>query len=210
MNSRSDSGKFARFDKTAGPALVTIGQDRCGGPFDRPLAAGETRNALLARKDPERYLWRSIAVKSTFCWSCVLVVCALPCARADEAAEARKDAKKMQGSWKPVTAEIAGNPFPDSILKTMKLVLTDGKYTVTVGEGTDEGTVKLHPGQKPRAMDITGTKGPNQGKKIPAIYELTDSTLRICYDLSGKARPKEFKTTTGTRLFLVEYKRQKE
>jgi uncharacterized protein (TIGR03067 family) len=57
-------------------------------------------------------------------------------------------------------------------------------------------------------MDIVGTKGPNRAKKIPAIYELTDTTLRICYDLSGKARPKEFKTRSDTQLFLVEYKRQ--
>jgi hypothetical protein len=32
--------------------------------------------------------------------------------------------------------------------------------------------------------------------------------LRICYDLSGKARPLEFKTKADTKLFLVEYKRQ--
>jgi hypothetical protein len=43
----------------------------------------------------------------------------------------------------------------------------------------------------------------------PAIYELTDTTLRVCYDLSGKARPKEFKTKADTQLFLVKYKRQK-
>jgi hypothetical protein len=65
------------------------------------------------------------------------------------------------------------------------------------------------PAQEPRALDIVGTKGPNQGKTILAIYELTDSNLRICYDLSGKARPKEFKTKADTQLFLVEYKRQK-
>jgi hypothetical protein len=33
-------------------------------------------------------------------------------------------------------------------------------------------------------------------------------TLRVCYDLSGKSRPTEFKTKEGTRLFLVTYKRQ--
>jgi uncharacterized protein (TIGR03067 family) len=115
----------------------------------------------------------------------------------------------MQGSWKPVTAELAGKPFPDEVLKVMKLVVTDGKYTVTVGEQTDEGTVKLDVAKSPRAMDIVGTKGPNQGKTIPAIYELTATTLRVCYDLSGKARPREFKTQADTQLFLVEYKRQK-
>jgi uncharacterized protein (TIGR03067 family) len=145
-------------------------------------------------------------VKRLFCWSVLICVCAGPLARGDEG---KSDAKKVQGSWKPVTAELGGQPFPDEILKTMRLVMNDGKYTVTVGERADEGTVKLDPAKEPRAMDIVGTKGPNQGKMIPAIYELTDATLRICYDLSGKARPKEFKTRPNTQLFLVEYKREK-
>jgi uncharacterized protein (TIGR03067 family) len=58
-------------------------------------------------------------------------------------------------------------------------------------------------------MDIVGTKGPNKGKTILAVYEIKDDTLRVCYDLSGKARPKEFKTKADTQLFLVEYKREK-
>ena len=144
-----------------------------------------------------------------FGWSLLVGVCVGSLALGDDSAKAKDDGKKMQGSWRPVAAELGGKPFPDEVLKTMKLVLTDGKYTVTVGEQTDEGTVKLNPAKEPRAMDIEGTKGPNQGKTIPAIYELTDTTLRICYDLSGKARPKEFKTQADTQLFLVEYKRQK-
>jgi uncharacterized protein (TIGR03067 family) len=148
-------------------------------------------------------------MKCLFCWSVLICVCAGPLARGDEASNAKDDGKKMQGSWKPVVAELGRKSFPDEVLKTMKLVVTDGKYTVTVGKQTDEGTVRLDPAKEPRAMDIVGTKGPNQGKKIPAIYELKDTTLRICYDLSGKARPKEFKTRPDTQLFLVEYKRQK-
>ena len=144
-----------------------------------------------------------------FRWSVLVCVCVASVALGDDSARAKEDGKKMEGSWKPVTAELGGKPYPDEILKTMKLVLTDGKYTVTVGQQTDEGTVKLDPAKKPRAMDIVGTKGPNRGKAIPAIYELRDTTLRICYDLSGKARPGEFKTRPDTQLFLVEYKRQK-
>jgi uncharacterized protein (TIGR03067 family) len=148
-------------------------------------------------------------MKHLFCGAVVICVCVGLFARGDEAASAKEDGKKMQGTWKPVTAELAGKPFPDEVLKTMKLVLTDGKYSFTLGEQLDEGTVKLDPAKTPRAMDIVGTKGPNQGRTILAIYELTDTTLKVCYDLSGKAHPKEFKTQADTQLFLVEYKRQK-
>jgi uncharacterized protein (TIGR03067 family) len=79
----------------------------------------------------------------------------------------------------------------------------------TVGEEAGEGTVKLDAARKPRAMDVEGTKGPNKGKTILAIYELKGDTRRVCYGLGGKARPAEFKTGAGTQLFLVEYRRQK-
>jgi uncharacterized protein (TIGR03067 family) len=143
------------------------------------------------------------------CWFALIWFCVSPLASGNEATQAKDDAKKIQGTWKPVTAELAGDSLPDEFVKGMKLVLTDGKYVVTTGEGKDEGTVKLDVAKKPRAMEIMGTKGPNKGKTFLAIYELKDNTLRICYDLSGKAYPKQFKTRANTLLFLVEYKRQK-
>ena len=120
-----------------------------------------------------------------------------------------KDGDAIQGTWLPATAELAGKPFPDEVRKTIKLVVKDGKYTVTVGKEIDQGTVKLNPAAKPKEMDITGTDGPNKGKTFLAIYERNGDTLRVCYDLSGKGRPTEFKTTEGTQLFLVTYKREK-
>jgi uncharacterized protein (TIGR03067 family) len=121
--------------------------------------------------------------------------------------DAKDDA--LQGTWQPSSAELAGKPFPDDVRKTIKLVVKGDKYTVTVGKLVDEGTVKLNPSAKPKAMDITGTEGPNKGKTMLAIYERNGDTLRVCYDLSGKKRPTEFKTEAGTQLFLVEYQRQK-
>jgi uncharacterized protein (TIGR03067 family) len=120
-----------------------------------------------------------------------------------------EDAKLIQGTWVPISATLAGNEFPEQIRNSIKLVLTAETYLVTVGEAPDEGKCKLDPSKTPKTLDITGVKGPNKGKTILAIYELHGDKLRVCYDLSGKARPKEFKTKSDTQLFLVEYKRQK-
>jgi len=120
-----------------------------------------------------------------------------------------KDGKTIDGTWQPTKADLAGRKFPDDVRKTITLVVKDGKYTLTVGKKTDQGTVKLKPSAKPKEMDITGTDGPNKGKTILAIYERDGDTLRICYDLGGKKRPGEFKTREGTQLFLVTYKRAK-
>ena len=126
-------------------------------------------------------------------------------ARGDDA----KDSDTNEGTWLPSTAELGGKMFPDEVRKTIKLVIKDDKYTVTVGKQVDKGTVKLNPAAKPKEMDITGTEGPNKGRTIKAIYERDGDTLRVCYDLSGKSRPKDFKTGEGTQLFLVTYKREK-
>jgi uncharacterized protein (TIGR03067 family) len=120
-----------------------------------------------------------------------------------------KDRDTLQGTWLPETAELGGKMFPDEVRKTIKLVIKDDKYTVTVGEKVDQGTVKLNATAKPKELDITGTEGPNKGKTILAIYERDGDTLRVCYDLGGKNRPAEFKTKEGTQLFLVTYKREK-
>jgi uncharacterized protein (TIGR03067 family) len=140
---------------------------------------------------------------------CVALVLTLSLSCLSRGDDAKDDAKSMDGTWLPSAAELGGEKFPDEVRKTIKLVPGDGKYTVTVGAEPDKGTIKLDPSKKPKSLDIMGTEGPNKGKTILAIYEKTVDTLKICYDLSGKARPTEFKTTKGTQLFLVTYNREK-
>jgi uncharacterized protein (TIGR03067 family) len=126
------------------------------------------------------------------------------------AAEPTGDAKAIQGNWKPIKAELGGKPMADELLKTISLKMDNGKYEVFVGEHPDRGTYTIDAAATPKGITVTGTEGPNQGRTFPAIYELKGNTLRICYDLSGAKRPVEFKTVTGTKLYLVTYQRKKE
>jgi uncharacterized protein (TIGR03067 family) len=141
--------------------------------------------------------------------SCSLLFFSLLGALALARGDAGTDIKDLEGTWLPLSGEIAGKKYPDEVLKTIKLVLKDDKYTVTVGDLIDEGTCKIDPSKSPKALDIKGTKGPNEGKTILAIYDLKKDTLRVCYDLSGKERPAEFATKADTSLFLLTYKRAK-
>jgi uncharacterized protein (TIGR03067 family) len=123
--------------------------------------------------------------------------------------DAADERKLFQGTWLPTAAELSENPFDEATLKTMKLVIEGDKYTVTIGKLIDKGTTKIDPAAKPKTMDIIGDDGPNKGKTFLAIYELNGDTLRVCYDLTGKVRPSEFKTKKGELLFLATYKRAK-
>lgn len=130
-------------------------------------------------------------------------------ATAAQAYDEKGDSKALQGTWLPTSAVLAGQPFPEQVIKTMKLTMKDGRYTVMVGQVQDEGTAKLDSSKTPKTMEIKGTEGPNNGKTFLAIYKITGDTLTICYDLAGKAYPTEFESKPSTKLFLVEYKRDK-
>jgi uncharacterized protein (TIGR03067 family) len=120
------------------------------------------------------------------------------------------DQKSIQGGWTPVKAELGGKPMPEKILKTISLKLTNGSYEVSADGHADSGTYTVDTSTKPKGMTVIGTEGPNKGRTFPCIYELEHDSLRICYDLSGTKRPSEFKTSPGTKLYLVTYTRKKD
>jgi uncharacterized protein (TIGR03067 family) len=132
---------------------------------------------------------------------------ALPGAPPEEKESAREELRRLQGTWVPLKAELGGVPV--KALEGAKLTIKDNTYRVTAGKETDEGVLELMPGKSPKAMDVKGTKGPNMGKTFPAIYEVKGDTLRVCYDLDGKERPKAFRTEKGKKYFLVTYERSK-
>src|SRR4051812_28532933 len=88
------------------------------------------------------------------------------------AAEPADDAKAVLGRWIPAKAELGGHPMRDAVLKTISLKLDGGKYEAFVGDEPDRGTYTLDSASNPKAITITGTEGPNNGKTFPAIYEM--------------------------------------
>jgi uncharacterized protein (TIGR03067 family) len=63
-----------------------------------------------------------------------------PMSRADEG----PDMRQMEGTWKPQSAELAGKPYPQKILDSMKLVMKGETYLVDVAGQPDEGQTKLN------------------------------------------------------------------
>jgi uncharacterized protein (TIGR03067 family) len=139
-----------------------------------------------------------------------LLVCLLTC-RVFAAGQAGDidDAKAIQGTWTPVKAELAGSLMSDEVLKTIILKIDHDNYEVSVAGKLDRGTCTQDAAAKPKRMTIRGTDGPNAGRTILAIYELSGDTFRVCYDLSGTKHPDEFKTAEGSKLYLVTYMRKK-
>ncbi len=119
-----------------------------------------------------------------------------------------KEAAKFNGTWALSSGTMSGEKLADEVQKSIHLTLTNGKYRVKIGDQTDEGTYKVDESKTPNTLTLTGTNGPNKGKTMLAIYELDKETLKVCYDLSGKAFPDKFESKPNTTSFLATYERQ--
>ena len=119
-------------------------------------------------------------------------------------ADNKDDLKALAGTWvsESVVIEGAAQAFE------VKCVIEGDKYTVTIGQSTDVGTVKLDAAKTPRLMDVTGTDGVNKGKTYLCIYELKDGKLTICYGLEDKVRPAKFESAKDSKTMLVVYKKK--
>ena len=106
------------------------------------------------------------------------------------AADAPKDAEKIQGSWKVISAEDSGRKAPEETLRNLKWAVTRDTITYKVGGKTTRWTYRLDPGRKPKWIDLT------EGDRTrPAIYDLDGDTLKVCFaEGTQKERPTAFES----------------
>ena len=109
----------------------------------------------------------------------------------------------LDGWWVAVDGELGGMALPPEVLPDLAFRFSSGTFRF----GVDEGRVVLNTRSRPERLDLIPTRGPNRGRVVPAIIELTATSLRICCDLSGTHRPRAFRAPPGTRRFLATYRR---
>jgi uncharacterized protein (TIGR03067 family) len=148
-----------------------------------------------------------IALMTILC-TLVLTAAGGPSARADDKADIDKDRKKFQGTWTFQSVESRGKEQPASEFKGMSVTFEGDKYTVKQGDEVIQvARLKLDPSTSPKSFDVTVTEGLNKGAVMLGIYEVSEDTLKVCFDPDGKKRPTEF-TSTGSQTLVV-HKRQK-
>jgi len=110
---------------------------------------------------------------------------------------------RLVGQWEPVSAELGGQELPVTSFGGAILRLTADTYDFA----GDKGTYAVLSTSPPAKMDIHGQEGPNAGRAIQAIYELTGEQLTVCYQLGAGERPSDFTSAQGSQILLVRYKR---
>lgn len=120
------------------------------------------------------------------------------------ASASANDLEGMQGNWAPVEFVTNGSPLSADVLASIKLKVKGSEFFVDAPERNDQGSVKLKETTNPKSMDVSTSSG----DEVPAIYELTKDTLRVCYPIDGGSRPTEFKSEDGSGRVLATYKRK--
>jgi uncharacterized protein (TIGR03067 family) len=123
----------------------------------------------------------------------------------------KKEAEKLQGTWKLVSLVVDGKEATKGDIKKEQEMMVEGdKFTSTVDDKHSfKGTFKLDPTKKPKAVDAAVSEGQYKGKTLLGIYEIEGKTLRACYAPPGKERPTEFASKEGSGNHLYVYKREK-
>ena len=133
--------------------------------------------------------------------------------QADENANGEAVAKDLQafkGTWRLSSKEVNGKKFSEEEIKDV-IATADGSGKVTVRRGDQvigEGTVKLDPTKKPKAIDVTFTEGERKGKTVLGIYEIDSDAFRVCVARDGDERPTDFSAKAGSGRTLVAYQRE--
>src|SRR5437870_2214452 len=91
-------------------------------------------------------------------------------ANTQEEKAAKRELKKLEGTWVMVSGENNGQKLSEEVVKNAKLTMVRDKHTVKLGEDTIIGTHKLNPSSDPKEIDAMDTEGPFKGQTTLGIY----------------------------------------
>jgi uncharacterized protein (TIGR03067 family) len=127
--------------------------------------------------------------------------------------DVRKELDALKGTWKTVSAEAGGNPFPKAGIPRFTWIITDdGKTTARLPQGDFPVILTVDPNKDPKCLMNLHQSGNDKGKRQYGIYKLDGDKLTICVTPPGadeESRPKEF-TTKDTPNVLIVLERLKE
>jgi uncharacterized protein (TIGR03067 family) len=109
----------------------------------------------------------------------------------DEKGDKAQEAKKLQGTWKIVSAEFSGKRGEVKDIGIDRIVVAGEKMTLKNGDKeVATYTFELYPDRKPKGL-LWKKKTKEGTGLLPAIYQIDGTTLKICFPLLTAEKPKE-------------------
>jgi uncharacterized protein (TIGR03067 family) len=120
------------------------------------------------------------------------------------------DLDALHGTWKMVDAVYDGERKASEAKDYSWDFRVDEYKIMYKGNAQERWAVEVNSSRHPKTIDSTGLEtsvGPVYGKKLKGIYEVTDDSLHVCYDLTGYGRPDSFEAAKGSRRVSYYFKR---
>src|SRR5262245_6496771 len=114
------------------------------------------------------------------------------------------DRERIQGTWRLVSGERNGKPFPEESVKNVTLVFSGDKLITKTKDRSTEARFKLNLDTEPKGIDLDLGEAVGLG-----IYRLDGDDLKIAHGEVGDPRPKDFPPKGGARLTFMVLKRDK-
>jgi uncharacterized protein (TIGR03067 family) len=112
----------------------------------------------------------------------------------------------LDGEWRPVAADVSGQALDVASLRVARLLIERGGYDIIDREARRVDRY-ARSGRPPGALDLVGTDGPANGRRLRALSELDGDRLCICYDLESDARPASMRPLEDQLLLRITYTR---
>jgi uncharacterized protein (TIGR03067 family) len=117
--------------------------------------------------------------------------------------------ESLNGTWELASLEVNGTKVPADDLAGATMTVTKGNYVFKMLSETEEGSFKIDVNKKPATINLDIRTGESEGKKQLGIFDLTNSTWRLCLNDPGIGeRPKEIHAKKGSKQLLFEFKKK--
>ena len=119
------------------------------------------------------------------------------------------DLAKLQGDWQVNKLEANGDVLSSDDLGGLVVSIKGNNYKLLNSDRADHGTFTVDASKTPAQMDIRPESGPDEGVKLPAIYEFKGQQFRVCYGRPGGDRPTSFSASSDSGQTLITYDKKK-
>jgi uncharacterized protein (TIGR03067 family) len=120
----------------------------------------------------------------------------------------RQELQRLQGTWKFESLEEDGMKVAADELKERTLFVGGNVFLVRRGHTVVQaGGLQVDPSKTPRTVNAMVRLGQHKGEVMLGIYALDGDTLRLCIDVEGQDRPREFKSSAGSKRLIAVCKR---
>jgi uncharacterized protein (TIGR03067 family) len=154
----------------------------------------------------------------TFVWAFrVVMIVVVPMVSAvalaaDKEEAISADRALLAGEWRVVSIEANGNTNADPVVARVTILNgLDGKWTLLAnGQTIADGTSEIDPTSSPKTIELKSRRSSvdnARGTNYRGIYEVHETTRRICFVPADKPLPESFDGGLETGQILVTFER---